>query len=240
MKHWIRSRARRLGGFTLIELLVVIAIIAILAGLLLPALARAKGKANQTKCLNHMRQLALAASMYADDFAGELPARREPTNDWAFKLKPYYLDWQIIACPSDRFGIAGFFADERNPKRSYLINGFNDFFIQALAPEDYQKHRTWQWPHGMRLSDIPKPTDTILFGERRSGSVHVHMDMDQGNRGNDLEEIDHHRHGKVSNYAFADTSVRALQSNLVLYPENLWSIVDEFRYPATPPQTADP
>jgi prepilin-type N-terminal cleavage/methylation domain-containing protein len=230
----------RSDGFTLIELLVVIGIIAILASLLLPALARAKAKANQTKCLNHMRQLALAASMYSEDYEGELPARREPPNDWAHRLKPYYLDWQIIACPSDRFGIAGFFADENNPKRSYLINGFNDFFLKNLSQEDYQQHRTWRWPHGMRLADIPNPTDTILFGERRSGSVHVHMDIDQGNRGNDFEEVDHHRHGRVSNYAFADTGVRAVKSGQVFYPENLWSVVDESRYPATPPQPVKP
>lgn len=74
------TSSRSVRAFTLIELLVVMAIIAILTALLLPALARARTKANDVYCLNNLRQLGVAVMVYAGDHGERLPvAERIPT-----------------------------------------------------------------------------------------------------------------------------------------------------------------
>jgi prepilin-type N-terminal cleavage/methylation domain-containing protein len=83
---------RRPAGFTLIELLVVIAIIAVLAAILFPVLSAAKAKANQSKCMSHIRQITLALTIYAQDHEKYPEARR-----WNYVLD---LPKEIWRCPS--------------------------------------------------------------------------------------------------------------------------------------------
>jgi len=202
------------GAFTLIELLLVIAIVAILLSMLLPAIGKAKSRAHVAQCANNLAQLALALTMYADDSEDEFPPRSvEPS--WIELLKPYYVKASVLKCPT---------ANDLET-RTYILNGFNDWFEQNLNPFCYEDYKEWQWPHGLRVSAVENPSDTITFGEKFPGSPHVHMDFFQRS-GNDLEEIAHARHpiGFLrggSNHAFVDSSVRYLPYGRSINPVNL-------------------
>lgn len=94
------------AAFTLIELLVVIAIIAILAAILFPVFARARENARRTTCASNLRQLGLAAHMYAQDYDEQLPWDYYPCNSTTThalllqQLMPYVKNIEIFYCPS--------------------------------------------------------------------------------------------------------------------------------------------
>jgi len=171
--------------------------------------------------------LGLALTMYAGDHDGQFPPRRRgETNTWVGRLFPYYADIRVLRCPSDAF----------LTRRSYIINGWNDYFKAKLSDADYRRYTNWSWPAGMRDTDIPNPSETVAFGEKKTALNHYHMDFDQGKAGNDVEVIEQVRHksgsGKTaggSNFTFADGSVRFLKYGQSVAPVNLWAVTELWR-----------
>jgi prepilin-type N-terminal cleavage/methylation domain-containing protein len=228
-------------AFTLIELLVVIAIIAILAGMLLPALGRAKEAGRRIACVNNIRQLGISNRLYIDDHNNQLPARTlgNPAPRWPTKLQETFKDYRILRCPTD--GPKPPLSYESNTNalpvdaapRSYLANGWNDYFKAQLGAAF-----TVSALENSSMSDaaIREPSDTIVFGEKRNESGHFYMDFLEGT-GNDVTEVEQQRHSRLpqnpqaggSNFAFSDGSARYIKLWRSFSPLNLWATESSWR-----------
>jgi prepilin-type N-terminal cleavage/methylation domain-containing protein/prepilin-type processing-associated H-X9-DG protein len=188
LKSSLRRRyGCRPAGFTLIELLVVIAIIAILAAMLLPALAQAKKRATCISCLNNLKQLTLAANVYASDFQDAIPPNAlATTGSWvpggsstydvtglpgatnlanviSAVLYPYNSSTKIYSCPGDADVVQGC---SQTRVRNYSMNGMmgNNLGTVSDVHPNIKEH--------LKFSDVrsPNPSSASFFVEEQSSS----------------------------------------------------------------------
>jgi prepilin-type N-terminal cleavage/methylation domain-containing protein/prepilin-type processing-associated H-X9-DG protein len=232
------------SGFTLIELLVVIAIIAILAGMLLPALARAKESGKRISCANDLRQLAVALVMYVDDNEGLCPPPVLP-NAWPARLYDYYQTEKILVCPSDGPGTPATYNTSTLrgdiAPRSYIMNNWNDYYSVTYNVMSFSQISAIALTNTFKFDNIKVTSETIVFGEKENTSPHLHMDFMETAEGNDFTEVDQGKHGALgnrsggSNYAFADGSTRYIAYGRAVAPQNLWAVTDLWRNKAVTP-----
>lgn len=130
-------RSRR-AGFTLIELLVVIAIIAILAAILFPVFAKARGKARQAACSSNMRQIGMAIISYCTDYDGETPwwgSDLDPDYPtWDETVLPYMKNKEILYCSDNKYHNETNDLNENGKKRSYAMPRYSSGINQDDPP----------------------------------------------------------------------------------------------------------
>ncbi len=149
------------GGFTLVELLVGIAVIGILAGMLLPALSRAKSSAKRATCLNNVRQINMAVRMYADDHGDEVGYSSNVYYAYKDFVAPYLgltansmSNALVFVCPADN----SFHTMALTHNSSYGFNGA----VRDAEPDDFGMAQR-------RLATVRDPVRSALDGEISGG-----------------------------------------------------------------------
>ena len=220
----------------------VIAIIAILAAMLLPALSSAKESGRRIACNNNLRQLGMATQIYVGDSQDTLPPHLSSSR-WPDKFYDYYgKNLKVLLCPSETTNAPATTSVSNNvadfSPRSYFINGWNDYFYNHLAADEFKtNYMKGTYPIGLKESQIVHPSDTVVLGEKIFYRMDFYMDMLAGNGDDFTGAVAQDRHAGRgvgtrtggSNNTYADGSTRFSKYGTAFDPLNLWAVSDADR-----------